>query len=177
MSARCPLQASSRVVLPRPFKSSHPMISASQPPPKKPSLSRSWPTKRSTNGHRTSPRPPVHAGRRSSVKFLMRRRARFRQCNRDPRRFDRAPSRRNGLLVVSSLLYIIAAFCSSCASNANINPNALTFLLESNPTNLDPRFATDAASQHIDGLLFSSLLSRDAEMNLHGDLARIVGNS
>jgi peptide/nickel transport system substrate-binding protein len=69
------------------------------------------------------------------------------------------------------LLCVVAAFCSSCASNAS-STNALTFLLESNPTNLDPRFATDAASQHIDGLLFSSLLERDAEMKFHGDLAQ-----
>ncbi|HEY2822386.1 MAG TPA: ABC transporter substrate-binding protein [Candidatus Acidoferrum sp.] len=76
------------------------------------------------------------------------------------------------LFVTSLLLCFITSFCSSCSSTATTNPTALTFLLESNPTNLDPRFATDAASQHIDGLLFSSLLSRDADMNLHGDLAQ-----
>ncbi|HUE42435.1 MAG TPA: ABC transporter substrate-binding protein [Candidatus Sulfotelmatobacter sp.] len=73
--------------------------------------------------------------------------------------------------VTSLLLCFIASACSSRASNASATPNTLTFLLESNPTNLDPRLATDAASQHIDGLLFSSLLERDAQMNLHGDLA------
>ena len=76
------------------------------------------------------------------------------------------------LLVTSLLLCVITSLCASCSSNASTNPNTLTFLLESNPTNLDPRFATDAASQHIDGLLFSSLLERDANMNLHGDLAQ-----
>jgi peptide/nickel transport system substrate-binding protein len=75
------------------------------------------------------------------------------------------------LLVTSLLLCCITSFCCSCSSSASSNSNALTFLLESNPTNLDPRFATDAASQHIDGLLFSSLLERDAQMTLHGDLA------
>jgi peptide/nickel transport system substrate-binding protein len=35
----------------------------------------------------------------------------------------------------------------------------------------DPRFATDGQSQRLDGLIFSSLLTRDAQMNLHGDLA------
>ena len=43
--------------------------------------------------------------------------------------------------------------------------------MESNPANLDPRFATDGNSQHLDGLLFDSLLERDAQMNLHGDIA------
>ena len=76
------------------------------------------------------------------------------------------------LLVTSLLLCFITSFCASCSSSATTNPNALTFLLESNPTNLDPRFATDAFSQRIDGLLFSSLLVRDDQMNLHGDLAK-----
>ncbi len=60
---------------------------------------------------------------------------------------------------------------ASCSRQAAQDPYSLTFLIESNPANLDPRFATDAQSQHIDGLLFSSLLERDEQMNLHGDLA------
>jgi peptide/nickel transport system substrate-binding protein len=44
-------------------------------------------------------------------------------------------------------------------------------LIESNPANLDPRFATDGQSQHLDGLLFSSLVQRDDQMVVHGDLA------
>lgn len=51
------------------------------------------------------------------------------------------------------------------------HPSSLVFLIESNPANLDPRFATDGQSQHIDGLLFSGLLERDEQMHLHGDLA------
>ena len=39
------------------------------------------------------------------------------------------------------------------------------------PANLDPRIGTDAQSQHLGSLLFSSLLERDAQMNLRGDLA------
>ena len=75
------------------------------------------------------------------------------------------------IVVASLLLCCVIALFAGCSSNASTTPNSLTFLLESNPTNLDPRFATDAASQHIDGLLFSSLLERDAQMTLHGDLA------
>jgi peptide/nickel transport system substrate-binding protein len=44
-------------------------------------------------------------------------------------------------------------------------------VIESNPANLDPRYASDAQSQRIDKLLFDGLVERDAEMNLHGDLA------
>ena len=59
----------------------------------------------------------------------------------------------------------------ACSRPAASDPNSLTFLIESSPTNLDPRFATDSQSQRIDGLLFSSLLERDDQMNLRGDLA------
>ena len=83
----------------------------------------------------------------------------------------KTPRRLSLFVVTSLLLCFVASFSVGCSSNASANPNTLTFLLESNPTNLDPRFATDAASQHIDGLLFSSLLSRDANMNLRGYLA------
>jgi peptide/nickel transport system substrate-binding protein len=76
------------------------------------------------------------------------------------------------LLVTSLLFYVITPlFFAGCTHTSASDPSTLTFLLESNPTNLDPRYATDAQSQHIDGLLFSSLLQRDSEMKLHGDLA------
>jgi len=39
------------------------------------------------------------------------------------------------------------------------------------PANLDPRIGTDAQSQRIHSLIFSSLLERDSQMNLRGDLA------
>ena len=76
------------------------------------------------------------------------------------------------VLATSLLLYVITSlFFAGCSHTTASDPSTLTFLLESNPTNLDPRYATDAQSQHIDGLLFSSLLERDAQMKLHGDLA------
>src|SRR5712671_3996212 len=72
----------------------------------------------------------------------------------------------------SSLLVIAASITPiGCSRQIPSDPSSLTFLIESNPTNLDPRYATDAQSQHLDGLLFSSLLERDEQMNLHSDLA------
>lgn len=47
----------------------------------------------------------------------------------------------------------------------------LVFVIESNPANLDPRYATDGTTQRIDRLIFSGLVVRDSQMNLHGDLA------
>jgi len=73
--------------------------------------------------------------------------------------------------------FFLYALCVSsflvfgCARHQKFDPSSLTFVIESNPTNLDPRFATDSQSQRIDGLLFSSLVARDDRMNLHGDLA------
>jgi peptide/nickel transport system substrate-binding protein len=73
------------------------------------------------------------------------------------------------LFVLSLLVCFITSFCG-CSHTAP-DPSSLTFLIEANPTNLDPRYATDAFSQRIDGLLFSGLLRRDAQTNLQGDLA------
>src|SRR5260370_8610639 len=75
------------------------------------------------------------------------------------------------LFIASLLPYFIASFClASCSHSSRSDPSSLTFLIESSPTNLDPRFATDSQSQRIDGLLFSGLLARDNQMNFHGDL-------
>ena len=45
------------------------------------------------------------------------------------------------------------------------------FLIESMPTNLDPRIGIDAQSERMDGLIFSSLIELDSERNPQGDLA------
>jgi ABC-type transport system substrate-binding protein len=66
---------------------------------------------------------------------------------------------------------LAVSLSSGCSRSSHADPNSITFLIEANPTNLDPRYATDTQSQRIDGLLFSSLLQRDSQMQLHGDLA------
>jgi len=75
---------------------------------------------------------------------------------------------RTGLLSALAAGWI--ALCG-CGRAPEFNPAALTFLIEANPVNLDPRYATDGQSQRLDGLIFSGLLARDAEMNLYGNLA------
>lgn len=65
----------------------------------------------------------------------------------------------------------VSLFLLSCSHPSAFDPASLTFLIEANPANLDPRYATDAQSQRMDGLLFSGLVERDEEMNLRGDLA------
>ncbi len=69
--------------------------------------------------------------------------------------------------LAASLLLLVAG----CASKNTAEPGTVTFLIETMPANLDPRIGTDAQSQHLDSLIFSGLLERDAQMNLRGDLA------
>ncbi len=73
----------------------------------------------------------------------------------------------NSLLLFFSLLFLF-----SCSRPANPDPSTLVFVIESNPVNLDPRFGSDAQSQRLSALLFDGLVERDAEMNLHPDLAK-----
>jgi peptide/nickel transport system substrate-binding protein len=68
---------------------------------------------------------------------------------------------------IGSLLPMAA--CSS--RSGTLDPSTVNFLIESMPTNLDPRIGTDANSQYLDGLIFSSLLARDSQMNIVPDLA------
>jgi len=68
--------------------------------------------------------------------------------------------------VAASLLLL------SCSSAPHPEPGTVTFLIESMPANLDPRVGTDAQSQDIDGLLFNSLVSLDAKINIQPDLAK-----
>ncbi|HKV48978.1 MAG TPA: ABC transporter substrate-binding protein [Candidatus Acidoferrales bacterium] len=48
----------------------------------------------------------------------------------------------------------------------------MNFLVESAPINLDPRFSADAQAQFIDGLIFSSLVAHDDNMNIIPDAAQ-----
>jgi len=71
------------------------------------------------------------------------------------------------------LLLALCLALGACSSSTPASPDATTvnFLIESAPTNLDPRIGTDANSQFLDALIFSSLLARDSEMNIVPDLA------
>ena len=64
----------------------------------------------------------------------------------------------------------LLAGCSS--PNTSADSGTVNFLLDSAPTNLDPRIGADAYSEHVDGLIFSSLVARDAKMKVIPDLAQ-----
>ena len=74
------------------------------------------------------------------------------------------------LLISFATICLYTAILAGCGHSPR-NPGEVIFVIDANPANLDPRFATDGQSQRIDALIFDGLLERDAEMNLHGDLA------
>ena len=51
------------------------------------------------------------------------------------------------------------------------DPNTLVMVIESSPTNLDPRVGIDAQSERIDSLIFDDLLSRGDNLNVAPGLA------
>src|SRR5947209_18356268 len=76
------------------------------------------------------------------------------------------------VLRASAILAItLVAIClSSCSSQPD--PNTLVMIIESSPTNLDPRVGLDAQSERIDDLIFDDLLTRDAHLNVQPGLAQ-----
>lgn len=66
----------------------------------------------------------------------------------------------------------MACACAGCRSAAEASaPGTVNFLIESMPTNLDPRIGMDAQSQHLDGLIYDGLVQLDSRMNIVPDLA------
>jgi peptide/nickel transport system substrate-binding protein len=57
----------------------------------------------------------------------------------------------------------------SCSSKPDAN--TLVMIIESSPTNLDPRVGIDAQSERIDNLIFDDLLSRGDDLNVAPGLA------
>ena len=77
------------------------------------------------------------------------------------------------LHLLLSLLLVCAASFYGCARGANPGePGTVNFLIEATPTNLDPRIGVDAFSEHIDGLIFDSLVAHDPQLNVVPDLAQ-----
>lgn len=70
-------------------------------------------------------------------------------------------------MVFLIFFFLIHASCSKKIEQQT----ALRVGLESNPTNLDPRFATDATSSRLGQLIFSSLVKLDSHAMPVGDLA------
>lgn len=65
------------------------------------------------------------------------------------------------------------SLCLGLAGCGNERPpaNTVVMLIENSPTNLDPRIGLDAASEHIDQLLFDSLVKHNNHFGFVPDLA------
>ena len=66
---------------------------------------------------------------------------------------------------------VILLSLSFFACSRKPDPNTLVMIIESSPTNLDPRVGLDAQSERIDELLFDDLLTRDEHFNVQPGLA------
>src|ERR1035441_9069179 len=71
---------------------------------------------------------------------------------------------------LASILLVAITGLMSCRS-AQRDPKTVVFLIESSPTNLDPRVGTDGQSEHIDELLFDGLVAHDANFHFTPALA------
>ena len=76
--------------------------------------------------------------------------------------------RKGSFILLIAVLSLIG--CHDRDSKARTD-GALVFLIDSSPTNLDPRIGTDAQSQHIDELLFDGLVVRNANYQFSPGLA------
>ncbi|MGH7769496.1 MAG: ABC transporter substrate-binding protein [Candidatus Binatia bacterium] len=80
-------------------------------------------------------------------------------------------------MIVKTSLYVVflsSALLFSCQKTGrapNTPPDTLVVALESGPTYLDPRYATDAYSERISRLIFNGLLRPDENSRLEADLA------
>ena len=66
------------------------------------------------------------------------------------------------LLQGCGLVFLGTLLPAGCHEEKGLDQGILVVGLESNPTNLDPRLSTDAASSRIDDLLFNRLFRKDA---------------
>src|SRR5882724_695340 len=64
---------------------------------------------------------------------------------------------------------LVVVFLLSCSGRPD--RNTLVMIIESSPTNLDPRVGIDGQSERIDSLIFDDLLDRDEHFNVVPGLA------
>ena len=65
-------------------------------------------------------------------------------------------------------LFVVSLCCVACSKKPD--PNTLVMIIESSPTNLDPRVGLDAQSERIDDLLFDDLFTRDEHLDVQPGL-------
>src|SRR4029077_14467690 len=98
---------------------------------------------------------------------LHRRLQSLRLCSAKGRPGAAAPT--SALLLRAFAVLAMLAMLLSCS--AKPDPNTLVMIIESSPTNLDPRVGIDAQSERIDNLIFDDLLARGDDLNVAPGLA------
>jgi peptide/nickel transport system substrate-binding protein len=74
-------------------------------------------------------------------------------------------------LRIASGLLAALALAGLCSCSGKPDPSTLVMLIESSPTNLDPRIGVDAQSERIDNLIFDDLLTRGDNLDVAPGLA------
>ncbi|HEX5000158.1 MAG TPA: ABC transporter substrate-binding protein [Terriglobia bacterium] len=71
--------------------------------------------------------------------------------------------------------FVIALFgtilLAACGAGPSSDPDTVTMAIDTGPTTLDPRVGTDAASERLTQLMFSSLVKKNEQSGLEPDLA------
>jgi peptide/nickel transport system substrate-binding protein len=70
-----------------------------------------------------------------------------------------------------AMLVLMLASLSMLSCSGKADPDTLVMLIESSPTNLDPRIGIDAQSERIDNLIFDDLLARGDNLDVAPGLA------
>ena len=79
--------------------------------------------------------------------------------------------RRCRMSLVVVMILLTAGVCWLSSSSMAADDNTLTLALESDPTNIDPRFGTDVNSARVSQLVSNGLIKKDPSANLVPDLA------
>ena len=72
---------------------------------------------------------------------------------------------------IRTFLALLPVLISLLSCSSKPESNTLVMVIESSPTNLDPRVGIDAQSERIDSLIFDDLLSRGDDLNVAPGLA------
>jgi peptide/nickel transport system substrate-binding protein len=91
------------------------------------------------------------------------------RARNEPRYWGRSRMRRVRTRFSALLCFGAISLLPSCS--AKPDPKTLVMIIESSPTNLDPRVGVDAYSERIDNLIFDDLLSRGDDLNVAPGLA------
>src|SRR5579863_2583324 len=125
-----------------------------------------WLFRHGIANRRMCPQPLEQRGPPSWERFRMR------DCDSLPHKAGKAPARAAAptwfpLMGVAFFALLFPLF----ACSTKPDPNTLVMIIESSPTNLDPRVGLDAQSERVDDLLFDDLCTRDEHLNVQPGLA------